>query len=335
MENKIKVVIYGAGPIGIKIAQYITERDCFEIVGVIDIDPQKIGKKLSELTGREGSDIPIQKSEDVLGKKEIDVVILTTTSSLIKTKPQIMEVLNHKINIVSTCEELSYPWLTYPDIAKEIDETAKRNNVSVLGTGVNPGFLMDFLPLIFTGICQNIEKITVERVQDASKRRFPFQQKVGIGLTKEEFDERVKAGTLRHIGLTESIHMIGSRIGWKMDHAEDIVEPVIAEEDTSVDGKIIEKGKVLGVKQTGQGLSAGKEMITLIFVAAAGIVEPYDRVVIKGIPDIESTIKGGVNGDIASCAIIVNAVPVVLKTQPGLKTMVDIEPITFFKMQDK
>jgi len=331
MGKKIKVAIYGVGPIGVKIAQYILERDCFDIVGAIDIDPEKLGKDLSEFTGfSEKKGITIQEAGDVLDKKKIDVMVLTTTSSLIKIKPQILEVLNCGINIVSTCEELSYPWITYPEIAREIDRAAKNNNVSVLGTGVNPGFLMDFLPVILTGVCQNVEKIRIERIQDASRRRIPFQQKVGIGITVDEFNKRVKEGTLRHVGLTESIHMIASRLGWKIDITEDIIEPVIAEKEITVSGRVIEKGRVLGVKQTGKGFSKGKELITLVFIAAAGIDNPYDRVTIKGTPDIESTIKGGVNGDIATCAIVTNAIPVVLKTSPGLKTMLDIEPITFF-----
>jgi len=331
MGKRIKVAIYGVGPIGIKIAQFILERDCFDIVGAVDIDPEKVGRDLSEFTGfTHKKGVIIQKADDLLGKRDIDVVILTTSSSLSKVKQQILDIVKHKINIVSTCEELSYPWLTSPEIAREIDEAAKKFNVSVLGTGVNPGFLMDLLPLILTGVCQNVERIKVERVQDASKRRIPFQQKVGIGITPEEFDRRVKEGTLRHVGLTESIHMIASRLGWDIDITEDIIEPVIAEKEITTSSGVIEKGKVLGVKQTGKGLSKGKELITLIFVAAAGIDTPYDKITIKGSPEIESTIKGGVNGDIATSAIVTNAVPVIIKTKPGLRTMADIEPITFF-----
>ena len=331
MGKRIKVAIYGVGPIGIKIAQFILERDCFDIVGAVDIDPEKVGRDLSEFTGfTHKKGVIIQKADDLLGKRDIDVVILTTSSSLSKVKQQILDIVKHKINIVSTCEELSYPWFTSPEIAREIDEAAKKFNVSVLGTGVNPGFLMDLLPLILTGVCQNVERIKVERVQDASKRRIPFQQKVGIGITPEEFDRRVKEGTLRHVGLTESIHMIASRLGWDIDITEDIIEPVIAEKEIIVSGGVIEKGKVIGVKQTGKGFSKGRELIALIFVAAAGIDTPYDRITIKGSPEIESTIRGGVNGDIATSAIVTNAVPVIIKAKPGLRTMADIEPITFF-----
>jgi len=331
MGKRIKVAIYGVGPIGIKIAQFILERNCLDIVGAVDIDPEKVGKDLSEFTGfTHKKGVIIQKADDLLGKRDIDVVILTTSSSLSKVKHQILDIVKHKINIVSTCEELSYPWRTSPEIAKEIDEAAKRFNVSVLGTGVNPGFLMDSLPLILTGVCQNVEYLKVERIQDASKRRIPFQQKVGIGITPEEFKKRVKEGTLRHVGLTESIHMIASRLGWDIDITEDIIEPVITEKDITISSGVIEKGKVIGVKQIGKGLSKGKELITLIFVASAGIDTPYDRITIKGSPEIESTIKGGVNGDIATSAIVTNAVPVIIKAKPGLRTMADIEPITFF-----
>ncbi|MBN1445448.1 MAG: Gfo/Idh/MocA family oxidoreductase [Candidatus Omnitrophica bacterium] len=332
MEKKIRVAIYGVGPIGAKIAGFLYERKNFEVAGAIDIAENKKGKDLAEFAGLEKKTGVLIESDagKVLSGKNIDAVVLATASSIAKIKGQVAGILSYGINIVSTCEELSYPWVTAPGTAKEIDALAKKNNAVVLSTGVNPGFLMDFLPIAMSGVCRNVERITVERVQNAAERRIPFQQKVGIGITPEEFTNRVKEGTLKHVGLTESMHMIAGRMGWTLDRTEDVIEPVIAQELLTVNGKVIDKGMVLGVKQTGRGFSEKKELITLTFTAAAGISPAYDRTVIKGTPEMDVTIKNGVNGDIATCAIIANAIPVVLRAKPGLRTMSDIEPVSFF-----
>lgn len=330
MDNKIRVVQYGLGPIGNKITQYLLERDSVQIVGAIDSDPAKLNLDIGELAG---SPVPYgvcvtDNPKTLLSKVDADIVVLTTMSSLEDIKSQIIEIVSFGINIVSTCEELSHPWLTNPKIADEIDVAAKINDVSVLATGINPGFLMDFLPLAMTGICRNVKKVTVERIQNAQFRRVPFQKKIGAGLTIEQFNDKVKEGTLRHVGLTESIHMIGHKIGWKLDKTEDIINPVIAVDKVTTAGLTIEPGKVTGVNQIGRGYVENKEVITLIFKAAIGEPDPHDRIIIEGTPDIDMTIKDGINGDIATCAITVNAIPAVIKAPAGLRTMANIETIS-------
>ena len=265
----------------------------------------------------------------LLSKVDADIVVLTTTSSLENIKSQIIEIVSFGINIVSTCEELSHPWLTNPEIADEIDVAAKMNDVSVLATGINPGFLMDFLPLVMTGICRNVKKVTVERIQNAQFRRKPFQKKIGAGLTVEQFNDKVKEGTLRHVGLTESIHMIGHKIGWKLEKTEDIINPIIATDKVVTTDLTIEPGKVRGVSQIGRGYVESREVITLVFKASIGEPDPHDRIIIEGTPDIDMTIKDGINGDIATCAITVNAIPAVIKAPAGLRTMSNIETISY------
>jgi 4-hydroxy-tetrahydrodipicolinate reductase len=270
-------------------------------------------------------------SAKLLSDVYADVVVLTTTSSLEEIRPQVMEIVSHGKNVVSTCEELMYPWLTNPSVAREIDSVAKEHNVSVLSTGVNPGFLMDFLPLAMTGICRDVKKVTVERVQDAQFRRVPFQKKIGAGLTVGEFEEKVKEGNLRHVGLTESLHLVASRLRWELDRTEDIVEPVISTQPVVTENRTIEPGRALGVNQIGRAYVDNKEVITLVFRASIGEPDPRDRILIQGNPDIDMAIRKGVNGDTATCAIIVNAIPVVIQAPPGLRTMADITPISFFK----
>lgn len=326
MAKKIRVIQFGVGPIGVKTVQYLVDKAGCEIVGAVDADPEKIGRDLGELADL-GGPLGVRVSGDsceVLSKLDADVAVLTTTSSVEKIKPQVLEIISHGKNVVSSCEELTYPWLTKPRIAGEIDEAAKKHKVSVLSTGVNPGFLMDFFPLVMSGVCREIRRITVERIQDAQFRRLPFQRKIGAGLSLEEFQEKSTQGVLRHVGLVESMHLLASGVGWKLDKTEDILTPVIATRKVSTPEITIQPGRAVGVQQVGCGYIRGDEVITLIFRAALGEPNPRDRIVIEGIPDIELTIKDGIHGDIATCAIIVNAIPAVIKAPPGLRTMADV-----------
>ena len=193
------------------------------------------------------------------------------------------------------------------------------------------GILPNFLPSILTGVCQNVKSVKVSRVQDASIRRIPFQQKIGAGLIMEEFEAKKKSGTLSHVGLPESVDFIANRLGWKLDRNVETLEPVIAEKDIDSGYKPITKGMSCGVYQVGRGFAGEREVITLTFRAAVGEPESYDQVEIDGEPPIRSRITNGVNGDIATCAITLNTVGSVLRASPGLKTMGDIPPIAHFK----
>ncbi len=333
MDKKIKVVQYGLGPIGCRSVQYLTERGHFDLVGAIDSDQRKVGVdvgELAELPNTLGIHVT-DDSTNLLRQVDAEVVVLTTTSSLEQIRPQVLEIISCGKNVVSTCEELMYPWQTSPSLAEEIDVAAQEKGVSVLSTGVNPGFLMDFLPLVMTGVCRDVEKVTVERIQDAQFRRLPFQKKIGAGLTVQEFEERVKEGNLRHVGLTESMHLLASGLGWKLDKTEDNVEPVVASQKVTTANLTIEPDRALGVNQIGRGYIGDKELITLVFRATIGEPEPRDRVLIQGTPSIDMAIEQGVNGDTATCAIIVNAIPVVIQAPAGLRTMADISPISFFR----
>jgi 4-hydroxy-tetrahydrodipicolinate reductase len=244
--------------------------------------------------------------------------------------PQIEEVLAHGIPVVSTCEELSFPWKTAPRLAKRLDDAARAAGVAVLGTGVNPGYLMDALPVFLTAVCQEVRSVTVSRFQNAQFRRIPFQKKIGAGLSLAEFQQRIEDGSLRHVGLTESIHLIAHRMGWKLDRTEDLISPVVAKQKIVTEAMTIPKGHATGVRQEGNGYVGGQALIRLIFQATVGEPASYDEVAIEGRPGIRSRIEGGVNGDVATCAITLNAIPQLLRSAPGLKTMVDIPPVSYF-----
>jgi len=331
LVQMINTVHVGIGPLGQKIAHFAVERGCFNIVGAVDSDPRKAGKDLGELCEMEPLGIKIcDNLDDAIRGKKAQVVLLSTVSSLVALESQVVEIAQAGLHIVSTCEELFYPWKTNPQVAKRIDEVCRRNSVVCLGTGVNPGYLMDFLPTVLSGLCQNVKKVEVWRIQDASVRRIPFQQKIGAGLTLEEFEAKRLDGTLRHVGLPESVDFIAARLGFKLDRNTETLEPVIAGEEVLTGYKPIEKGMARGVHQVGRGFVGDREVITLNFKAAVGEPESYEQIHIDGEPPIQSRISGGVNGDIATCAITLNAVRSVLAANPGLKTMADIPSIGYF-----
>jgi 2,4-diaminopentanoate dehydrogenase len=326
MDKRIRVIQYGIGPIALKTTGYLAGRSGFEIVAAIDKDKGKIGKDLGNLAGfpRPLGILLRDDALKVLMETDAEVVVLTTSSSLEETGPQVLEIVAAGKHVVSTCEELVYPWLTGPKIAARIDKAAKAKGVAVLSTGVNPGFLMDFLPLALTGVCRSVSNIRVDRIQDARFRRLPFQKKIGAGLTPEEFAERVKEGVLRHVGLVESIHLLSSSLGWRLDKTEESIEPVIASEAMVAGDLTITAGRALGVQQIAKGFAGSGEVITLVFRATIGEPDPHDRIFVEGTPQIDLKILQGVNGDIATCSIVVNAIPAVIKARPGLRTMADV-----------
>lgn len=332
--RKIKVIQIGLGPLGQKIAKYLAERSStFQLVGAVDKNPELAGQKIGTVCGL-GSKFHFTVKgslDEALVEAKPDVALLTTVSDIQRIIGQIEGIVSHHLPVVSTCEELSFPWETAPALARRIDAAARRNGVAVLGTGVNPGFLMDFLPLVFTAVCQDVKRIRVSRIQNAAFRRLPFQKKIGAGLTLAEFVARHKNGTLRHVGLTESMHMIASRMGWKLTKVQDILTPIIAQHKIKTDIMTIRKGMTAGVQQIGHAYEKDALRIELVFRASVGEEDPQDVVDIAGTPPIISVVKGGINGDVASCAIIINAVGQIIHAPPGLRTMADIVPVSFFK----
>jgi 4-hydroxy-tetrahydrodipicolinate reductase len=214
--------------------------------------------------------------------------------------------------------------------AREIHAMAKKYKVAVLGTGVNPGFVMDALPIMLTGVCERVEAIRIDRVQDARIRRLPFQQKIGAGLTREQFQQKVDDASVRHVGLAESVSMIGDALSWKLDRITDEIQPKIASETVSSEFLAVDPGFVCGIVQDGVGYRDGKAVITLHMEAYLGAPESFDAVEISGSPALKMKIAGGVHGDIATASITVNSIPKILEVAPGLHTMRDMPLPSFF-----
>jgi 4-hydroxy-tetrahydrodipicolinate reductase len=244
--------------------------------------------------------------------------------------PQIEAILKAKVPIVSTTEELAYPVYTNVRQASKVHQWAKKAKVGVLGTGVNPGFVMDALPIALTAACQRVDRISVTRIQDARIRRLPFQQKIGAGLTTEQFQKRVEEGSIRHVGFTESIAMIADALGWTLDRISDTVEPKLAQVTISSEYLAVDPGYVCGIVQEGIGYRKQEPVIRLYMEAYLGAPDPLDAIEIDGSPRLSIRIPGGIHGDTATAAMVVNAIPKVLEAEPGLHTMLDMPLPSFF-----
>lgn len=327
----VRVVQIGLGPIGQEVVRLASERRGLKIVAAVDPAPDKVGTDLGKLCSLRPLRIPVCKNlETALKGRCADVAILTTGSSLKVIERQIEEIARAGLHTVSTCEELSFPWRTHPRMAKRIDNICKEHDVACVGTGVNPGFLMDYLPCVLSSLCQEVNGIIVTRIQDASNRRVPFQKKIGAGLTRSRFMAKAADGTLRHVGLAESMHMIAHCLNWKLDRISESLKPVIAKQQITSGYTRIDKGQACGVEQIGRGYLGGKEVVRLHFRAAVGESGSIDAVEIIGKPGIRFVIQGGVNGDVATCAIVVNAIRSISSVGSGLKTMLDLPVPGYF-----
>ncbi len=331
ITDPIRAVQMGCGPIGRSIAKLAASRSGIEIVGAAD--PAFVGRDMGELLD-EPKLHGIRISDDarmMIEQTAPDIVLHATSSSLEEVVPQFEQILDLGVNMVSTCEEMSYPFFHHPVLSGKLDTLAVQHQATLLASGVNPGFLMDVWPVFMTGILQEVESIVCIRLQDAAHRRLPFQRKIGVGLSVDAFRQSVENGYIRHVGLPESVAMIAAGLGFQPDDILEEIEPVVADREVHSKELSVACGQVVGVKQVAKGVIAGADIIRLEFNAYVGAQEPHDAVHIKGLPDLDVVISGGVHGDRATASAIVNVIPRVIDAPPGLKTMLDIPPMAAFR----
>lgn len=330
MSEQIKVVCYGLGVIGKRIIEQLLTKKAFKIVGAIDINEEIVGKDLGEIMdlGEKLGVLISNEPSKIFLEKNPQIVIHTTQSYIKQVFAQLEEIVKNGIHIVSTCEELSNPYLSSPELSERLDKLAKENNVTILGTGINPGFLMDYLPLVLTGPCRKVDKIDVIRQMNASNRRLPFQKKIGSGMSAEEFNQKMDNGIITgHVGLEQSLGMIASGLGWKLDEIEiEKSDPLISEEGVSSDFIKVEPGKVCGLTQKARGLIRGEVKITMDFRAYLGAPEEFDSITITGTPSFTQKISPCVHGDIGTVSMVINSIPRILKAPAGLILMKDLPP---------
>jgi len=323
MKQPVNVAQYGIGPIGAEIARLLLTKPWVKLVAAVDIDPNKIGKDVGEVIGLD-REVGVKVTGDLSAKA--DVVCHSTGSRLRDVSAQLKDLLSRGCHVVSTCEELSFP--LDAAIREDLQQVARANNVTLLGTGVNPGFVMDKLPLTVTSVCQRVDEVQIIRIQNASTRREPLQRKVGAGMTTDEFRAAVDAGKIKHMGLRESLMMVGNGLGVEFESVSDEkIEPIVAPREIVTQYLKVAPGQVAGVHQVIYGKGRINVSLELrMYVGAEDVAA--DRVIVKGVPDVEMEIKGGVHGDRATAAMVVNSIPRVVVARPGVLTMDDI-PISF------
>jgi hypothetical protein len=328
MTAPFRVIQIGFGSLGKHISSSILKRENLELVSVVDANPELVGKTLKELLQDE-IDSEISLTDDlhtVLKIGNADIAVVATSSSIKTVFPTVEACLKSGLDVVSICEELSYPYQKSPDIAKKLDRIAKQNGKTVVGTGINPGYLMDLLPIVLTGPCQTVDTIRVTRHMNSSYRRPSFQKKIGTGMTKEEFRRNIDEGKITgHVGLVESIQMIDAALNLGLDEVKELpTEAIIAKKKITNSFATIEKGDVLGLRSMGVGKRKGVEIVKLDFQAYAEATPQYDEVIIDGLPKMHQRIEGGVQGDQGTIGMLLNLIPMVIRESPGLKTMKDI-----------
>jgi 4-hydroxy-tetrahydrodipicolinate reductase len=322
----MKIAQFGLGPIGIETLKLAATKPWAEIVGGIDIDPAKIGKSLGELTGLPAlNGARVHRTlDDLIAVAKPDLIFHTSVSKIQIAGEQILPIAQKGINVVSSCEELLYPKLRDPAMAAKLDEVCRSNGARVLGTGVNPGFVMDVLPVCLTGVCRSVKAIHVQRVVNATTRRGPLQKKIGSGLAPAEFERLFKEGKAGHAGLQDSIALIAHCLGWKFSQLTETCKAVVADHDIRTPHVEVKRGETCGLHQHGEALVNGKMCISLDLKMYLDAPNPHDSCQIEGEPSLKMMIDGGVAGDSATVSALVNAAPRILKAPPGLLLMTDV-----------
>jgi 4-hydroxy-tetrahydrodipicolinate reductase len=320
LPDKYRTIHLGLGPIGLEILRLATRRPSLRPVAAVDISPDLVGRDAGTAAGLDSPlDITVSPdAESTLASTSAEVVIHSTASWLEEVRPQLLAIARAGKNCISTCEELAYPWDSHPDLAAELDREAKAHNVTLVGSGVNPGFVMDTLVLALTAACQEVRRIEVWRIVDVSTRRVQLQRKVGSGITLDEFRQRAAAGRFGHAGLRESALLIAHGLGWQLDAIEDSLEPVAAD------------GLSAGVHQVVSARAKGKEVICLDLQMVKDVADPRDEIIIDGRPPIHAVLPGGIQGDLATAGVVINAIPAVIHSMPGLVTMADLALVTAY-----
>ncbi|MBN2371326.1 MAG: dihydrodipicolinate reductase [Vicinamibacteria bacterium] len=326
MGRALRCAHFGLGPIGQAIARLALETPGITIVSAADLSPDRAGKDLGEVLGLPRR-LRIRVRDDMdrrLSKLRADVAILATSSSLSECKELLIKLIKKGLHVVTTCEELAYPIPGNQAAFKTLDREARAKKVTLLSTGVNPGFAMDALPLMLTAPCSEVRRISATRVVDLAARRRSLQRKAGAGLSVHQFRRALAEGNVRHVGLLQSTHMIAHTLGWKLDRIDETIEPVIAPRDLDTEQIRVPAGAVSGIKQYARAYRKGELIVSLDLQLYVGAEAPRDHILVDGAPPLDVTIAGGIGGDAATAAIAMNCLPKLLVARPGVRTINEI-----------
>ncbi len=309
------VLLIGFGPIGQAVARRVLEDPGLELVGVVDIRPEWVGKDAGEIVG--GEPIGVQVYGEIARAPRATLALHHTRSHLPDVLPDLLLLIERGMHVVSTTEELAYPWAHHPEASRHLDEVARRKGVSVVGVGVNPGFVMDVLPAFLARSSLHIQRVEVFRFQEARYRREPLQRKIGAGLMPEEFEARREE--LGHVGLVESAHLLARLLGFSLTRVEENLAPLVAERYECTRFVTIEPGQVRGIRQVVRGFEGLHERVVLHLEMAVGIPSPRDEIRVDGEPSFTVRVEGGMPGDEVTANLAVQAARRIHALPAGLR----------------
>lgn len=328
MTSALRVVSFGLGPIGQAVARLALQKETVQLVGAIDVAPDKVGKDLAELLELpEKTGVVVEgDAEAALRRLRPDAILHCTSSFMPLVKDQLLLAARCGVNVVSSTEELLVPDLQHEELARELDAAAIDGGVSILGTGVNPGFAMDFLAAVASAVTFDVQSAKCVRVVDAATRRLPLQRKVGASLSTAEFQKELATGRFGHVGMRESVALLARGLGMAVDRIEQTVEPVLAAEDHKTPFLTVKEGQVAGIRNHGYGYAGQQLLVHLDLAMYVGAPDPRDEIVLDSTPPVHLKFPGGIAGDQATAAILVNSLHGVVAARPGLRTVLEVAP---------
>ncbi len=323
--QRVPVIVMGLGAIGQEIARAALASEEVELIGAVDTNRQLTGRKVTDVIGLPAGRLEVQASLGVaVGRRQGVVLLHATGSRLPAVKDQLLEAMSHGLHVVSTCEELAFPWFNHQKLADQLEAAAQRAKVAIVGTGVNPGFVLDRLVATLGQVCGAVKHAKVSRTVDARTRRVSLQRKVGAGLSEEEFFKLVDQGQLGHVGLVESAALAALGLGLHCDDYEEELTPVFAEEDIKGGAFVVKKGQVAGMHQVAIALDDGQERVRLELMIALGADDPGDVIELDADPKLTVNIPGGIPGDRGTANLVLNAAPRVTAAEAGLLTVLEL-----------
>jgi 4-hydroxy-tetrahydrodipicolinate reductase len=326
MTAPLRVVSFGLGPIGLAAASLLLEKHSLELVGAIDVSPDKAGRDLAELLGRdEPTGLVVEAdAEAALDRLRPDVAVHCTSSFLPDVQEQLLACARRGVSVVSSTEELLVADHQHPELAAALDAAAIEGGASIVGAGVNPGFVMDYLPVVASAATRQVSGVRCVRVVDAATRREPLQRKVGAGLSKSEFHRLLDAGGFGHIGMRESVALVARGLGFELDRIEHTVEPVFAPEDHKTPFLVVKEGEVAGIRNHGYGYVGKRAVVHLDLSMYVGAPDPHDLIELESAPPVTMRFPDGLPGDDATAAILVNHLAGADAAPDGLRTVLEV-----------
>jgi len=326
MHTRLRTAHYGLNDVGKQVVTLLARQPDVDIVAALDTDPRNVGRDLGEVVGL-GRGLGVLVSYDpelLVGRTEADVVLHATSPYLSMALSQLLTLLVSGKSIISACDELVHPWVSHPEMAARLDATARDSGAALLAVGAGPGFVTDSLPLFLASACTEVEALSVARVIDLTKEPAAAQAAAGLGMTVDAFCRAADEGTVGFPALLDSVSMMAARLGWQPDRLVETIEPIRASKRRETDARIVETGRVAGVRQLARAYRSGAEILGVNVIALLGAADPHDAILVRGRPPVSARIEGGIPSHEAIAALMVQVLPAVAAARPGLLSVTDL-----------